>query len=161
MKPIFIQSFVAAFLFSKHSSIELTFLTYTPKVAKQIKSINKSNDLYLVLKEKKEKYVVSFRIDDYTVEMNDDDGIIQFSLTIINKEEFSKLAQTFYVSRSVPTRIAFSIVDKWWTRIAEKIERGWVRSTIFAFKGVILDKKDNESLKDIEKLGVGYLTYIN
>jgi len=170
---ILIKTATAVFLIDKRfpEFIELSFLTLDPKTIDKIKKFPKylaKSSLYLCTKISdgfKDHYLLFQMLNSFFRLCNaypvENDGIIRFYLTPCNRKEFMKLLTMFSFTRSAYyVSPSDTSTGQWWDSISQKIKHGWIRSNVFSFFGVIIKKKEDETLEDIKRLMVGYITYL-
>ncbi len=171
MDVIQMSNSVALFLVNEHfrDYIDLSFPCNDPNTIYQLRnllSVSNFSDLYLssaFQNPRGKELNFLFKIEDFTLQpleinSNTDDSIVRFYLSPLDDDDFTKLIVSFPFSISTPLFSPVTSTGKWWELISHKIKKGWVRSSIFPFKAVVIRKKQSETLEDLRRLGLGYLT---
>ncbi|WAE39558.1 MAG: hypothetical protein FHOMOCKG_00030 [Methanophagales virus GBV302] len=171
MDVIQMSNSVALFLVNEHfrDYIDLSFPCNDPNTIHQLRnllSVSNFSDLYLssaFQDPRGDKLNFLFKIEDFTLQPleinpNTDDSIVRFYLSPLDDSDFTKLIKSFPFSISSPLFSPVTSTGKWWELISYKIKKGWVRSSIFPFEAVIIRRKQSETLEDLRRLGLGYLT---
>ncbi len=168
---ILIKTATAVFLVDKRvpNYVELTFPTFDPEIIKKIRDISKSStETYLCLEisDRFKNHTLLFRILSFSLQMckifpDDDGAIIRLFLASCDRDKFMRLLAMFkFTASSYFFSSEATAMGKWWDSITRRIQKGWMRSNTFSFMGIVIKKKEDETLEDIKRLMMGYITYL-
>ncbi|WAE39557.1 MAG: hypothetical protein FHOMOCKG_00029 [Methanophagales virus GBV302] len=168
---ILIKTATAVFLVDKRvpNYVELTFPTFDPETIKKIKGLSKSSaDAYLCLEisDGFKNHILLFQILSSSLQMckvypDEDDAIIRLFLVSCDRDKFMRLLAMFkFTASSYFFSSEATAMGKWWDSITRRIQKGWMRSNTFSFMGIVIKKKEDETLEDIKRLMMGYITYL-
>ena len=170
---IYIKTATAVILIDKHfpEFVELSFLTLDPKTIVKIKNLPRylaEESLYLCVEisDGFRDHRLLFQILNSFCKLcnaypAENDGIVRFYLTPCNRKEFMRLLTAFKFTRSAYyVTPSTTSIGQWWDSVSQRIKHGWIRSNMFSFFGVIIKKRRDESLRDVKRIGLGYLTYL-